>query len=193
MSDSLIKTKGRSIVLDSLKSTEISAGTQIFLNSSHLVISGSVKRNFTDQSTQQFGNVNSNTIGPNIEISENEILNGLIVIHNGILDDKYNEQLTLAPGAESTLSAAVFGNILLPRVDKLTINVNQSVDFSIINNYKGRSEGDATNATNTRFKLPDNTDRGYSLIGHPVIYDGTSAMFRLFRNNISNYNVYRMS
>lgn len=201
MSDTVNQTKARSIVLDSLKSTEINAGTQIYLNSSQVVVNGTLKRSFQDQSVSQFGNSQlakvtldtprNRTLGPNIEITEQEILNGLIVINNGTLDAIQGAEGDPGAGA---VAAGEFGNICLPDISSLqSINVNQSVDFSLINNYYGRlvtGGGDVT----TPFKIEDNiSSRGYYVIGHPTVYSGTSASFRLFRNNISNYNVYRLS
>jgi hypothetical protein len=194
MSDTVNQTKARSIVLDSLKSTEINAGTQIYLNSSQVVVNGSLKRSFQDQSSTQFGNTNTilfraqNRLGPNIEITEQEILNGLIVINNGTLDER-NNLPGAAPGGIAPEIEGLFGNIHFPSITTLNnIAVNQSVDFSIINNYS------LPDTTGTPLRADDHlSSRGYRVIGHPTVYDGTSAMFRLFRNNISNYNVYRLS
>ena len=210
MSDTLNQTKARSIVLDSLKSTEINAGTQIYLNSSQVVVNGSLKRSFQDQSITQFGNTNNivvraatanpllQRVGPNIEITEQEILNGLIVIHSGTLDDRYN--INAEPQQPGGLAPELaFGNIHLPSVNSLEyISVNQSVDFSVINNYNllnPLNHNDVIAATDgIAFRADDHLlSKGYRVVGHPIVYTGTSAMFRLFRNNISNYNVYRLS
>ena len=175
MANNVNETKARTIVLDSLKSTMINAGGSIYLTSEELIVNGTVKRTYPSGTT--FGNITPNTVGPNLALTEKEILNGLYVIHNGLIDQNY-------PSEEqgNTLGTNQFGNVHLPAVNTLRyISVNQSVDFSIINNR------DAT------FKIEDNNSLGYSVIGHPSIYNGTSARFQLHRSNITNYNVYRLS
>lgn len=176
MADNVNETKARTIVLDSLKSTTINAGGSINLRGEELIVNGSVKRTYL--SNVNFGNIVPNTFGPNVAITENQILNGLIVIHAGIIDKYYG-----AAEQGAAVQGSPYGNVNLPTVDSLRyISVNQSVDFSIINN----------NAET--YKIEDNISAaGYSVIGHPSIYNGTSARFLLHRSNITNYNVYRLS
>jgi hypothetical protein len=181
MANNVNETKARTIVLDSLKSTIINASS-IHLTSEEVILNGTIKKTYPT-SFRGFGNINSNTmsgvgstVGPNLEINESEILNGLIVIHEGTPDKNYT---TSEPPGSTENS---FGNVNLPRCDSLRyISVNQSVDFSIINNM------------NSTVKIEDNQKSGYSVIGHPSIYTGTSALFKLHRNNDTNYNVYRLA
>ena len=175
MANNVNETKARTIVLDSLKSTMINAGGSIYLTSQELIVNGTVKRTYA--SDVNFGNIGPNLLGPNLALTEKQILNGLYVIHNGQIDFNYD-----AAEQGAAVSGAPYGNVLLPSVGVLQyISVNQSVDFSIINN---RAE---------TFKIEDNSTLGYSVIGHPSIYNGTSARFKLHRSNITNYNVYRLS
>jgi hypothetical protein len=179
MANNVNETKARTIVLDSLKSTIINASS-IHLTSEEVILNGTIKKTYPT-SFRGFGNINSNTmsgvVGPNLEINESEILNGLIVIHSGVIDKAYTSS------DEQGVTTGPFGNVHMPNVSSLKyISVNQSVDFSIINN-------DAQT-----YKIQDNiSDRGYSVYGHPSIYVGTSASFKLHRSNILNYNVYRLS
>lgn len=178
MANNVNETKARTIVLDSLKSTVINAGTSIHLTSQEIVVNGSVMKSYPKD--VNFGNSNGvvsteDVLCSNIKISESQVLNGLIVVTNGtVQQDDIDENTTLG----------IHGNLFLPRVTDLRhISVNQSVDFCIINNHT------------TSFKLEDGnlTGLGYKTIGHENIYKGTSAMFKLHRNNIANYNVYRLS
>lgn len=171
MANQINETKARTIVLDSLKSTIINAGS-IHLSSDDIIVNGTIKKSYPKD--YSFGNVTPNTVGPNVSINEAQLLNGLIVIHEGVLDKNYST----APGSDENN----FGNVDLPRCDSLRyISVNQSVDFSIINNM------------NSTVKIEDNQTKGYSVIGHPSIYTGTSALFKLHRNTNSNYNIYRLA
>ena len=165
------ETKARTIVLDSLKSTIINAGS-IHLSSDDIIVNGTLKKSYPKD--YSFGNTIPSTVGPNVAINEEQLLNGLIVIHEGVLDKNYDS----APVSDESK----FGNVNLPSCNSLRfISVNQSVDFSIINNM------------NSTVKIEDNQTLGYSVIGHPSIYTGTSALFKLHRNTNSNYNIYRLA
>lgn len=175
MANNVNETKARTIVLDSLKSTMINAGGSIHLNSQEIVVNGSIKRTYS--SSLEFGNTKSLAASTSqIPITENQILNGLIVLHNGDIDKNYgaNEQLAV--------TSATPGTITLPLVSDLrNISINQSVDFSIINNRE------------ITFVIGDNSTNKYIVIGHPKIYEGTSARFKLHRNANADYTVYRLS
>jgi hypothetical protein len=169
--NNLNEIKSRNIVLDSLNSTTINAGTSLNLNGSQLIVNGSLKRTYPNN--VKFGNTSSFNNG-NINISEAELLNGLVIIGNLSADFEPN----------ANIGNITQANILLPSLSNLQfINVNESIDFSIINNW------------NVPLKLEDGhkSSLGYSTIGHENVYDGTSALFKIHRNNISNYNVYRLS
>ena len=171
MSNNFNEIKSRTIVLDSLNSTTINAGTSLNLNSSQLVVNGTVKRTYPDSTN--FSNVNSFVNG-NFLVLESELLNGLVVIGNASSNFEPNANIGNVPT----------GNIYLPSVSALQfINVNQSIDFSIINNMS------------IALKLEDGNkvNLGYSTIGHENVYDGTSALFKIHRNDLTNYNVYRLS
>jgi hypothetical protein len=171
MSNNFNEIKSRTIVLDSLTSTTINAGTSLNLNSSQLVVNGALKRTYPESTN--FSNVNSFETG-NLRLNESELLNGLVVIGNA--SENFEPR--------TNIGNVTNGNILLPKVSDLQfINVNQSVDFSIINNW------------NVPLKLEDGNrvGFGYSTIGHENVYDGTSALFKLHRNSSTNYNVYRLS
>ena len=171
MSNTVNEIKSRNIVLDSLNSTTINAGTSLNLNSSQLIVNGTVKRIYPD--SKNFTNKNSFLNG-NFLLTETELLDGLVVIGNVSGDFE----------PISNIGNVINGNIYLPGVNTLQfINVNQSIDFSIINNMS------------IALKLEDGNKvgLGYSTIGHENVYDGTSALFKIHRNNIANYNVYRLS
>lgn len=140
-------------------------------------ILGNVVRTYS--TIQTFANTLLDAAGGNLNltITENEILNGLIIINNGTIDLQYTTDA-------GNTSSAHYGNIYLPNRSSLSfISINQSVDFSIINNYDD----------NKTFKVLSNNQLGYIVIGHPDIYKGTSARFKLYCNSSTNYNVYRLS
>ena len=189
MSNNVFEIKSKTIVLDSTKSTMIHANANLYLKGSYITTTGNTNINGvinilgnvvkTYSTIQTFANSLIDSTGGNLNltITENEILNGLIIINNGTI---YLEYTTDAGNTATTH----YGNIYLPNRTSLSfISINQSVDFSIINNY----DDDKT------FKVQSNNQLGYIVIGHPDIYKGTSARFKLYCNSSTNYNVYRLS
>lgn len=191
------KLKGQNVTIDALRDVYIDANN-VWADISKLAVKNETISNVYKK---KIVNLSSKAYQPTNPVSQADILKGIVIfvasgsaIPTSLDQNPYNVDSSTgydrngAPYTDATITYYGFPNNVFGGIKTVTfptsaqldkVKVNESVDFSIVNNG------------NSSLRLVGGS--GCNISGHEIVYDATSALFKVLRTDANTYYVIRLA